>query len=96
MNEQGEIESCREYMEVLFDTIMGNRTNLLSIYDGEDGAKRLAREFGYGIPDSPRNQWDSVIQDSYNFMCVRFYKLNPPIDAGAWVHEIWKAINTRC
>lgn len=96
MNEMGEIESCREYMEKLSDSVNGNRRNLMSIYAGVDGAKRFAREFGYGIPDSPKSQWEDVIADSYEELCESFYENKSPIDEDIWFHEVWSSVATRC
>lgn len=96
MNEQGEIENCREYMEKLSESVNGNRRNLMSIYGKEEGAKRFAHEFGYGVPDSPKYQWDDVVADSYEELCVPFYDGRCPIEEKVWSHEVWKAVATRC
>ncbi|MFW6002592.1 MAG: hypothetical protein ACOCQD_04565, partial [archaeon] len=67
-----ECKNCEDYMNKMHLALCNNYGNLRKIYDGKDGALRLAREFGYGIPDSPREEWDNVIQSSYTHLCVRF------------------------
>lgn len=59
-------------------------------YAGAKGAKRFAREFGYGLNDFnlTGKELNDVIQSSYSSLCVRAYNLNPPIDAKVWFNEI--------
>lgn len=83
------------YMLNLHNAIFRNYENCMVLYGGVEGAKRLAREFGYGIPDSPKHEWESAIFDSYGSLCVRVYNLNPPIDAKVWVAEIYKSMSKR-
>ena len=87
--------TCKEYMENLYNSLMSNYTNTSKYYKDKEGALRLARDFGYGIPDSPKSEWNDVIQNSYQFLCVRFYKLKSPLDAEEWINEIWKVIELR-
>ena len=87
--------SCNNYMDNLYNALCSNYSNCINYYEGKEGALRLARDFGYGIPDSPRNEWDHVIKSSYTVLCVRFYRLNPPVDAKEWINEIWGSINKR-
>lgn len=41
--------SAEEYTKNLFDAIMQNRQNVLSLYGGQQGAIRFAREYGHGL-----------------------------------------------
>lgn len=87
--------TCKEYMDNLYNALMSNYSNCLNYYEGKEGALRLARDFGYGIPYSPKNEWDNVIKSSYTVLCVRFYRLKPPVNAKEWINEIWESINKR-
>jgi hypothetical protein len=57
-----------------------------NIYHGREGALRLAREYGYGLNDSPYHEAKEALQASYGIICVKGYNLKPPIDAKEWVN----------
>ncbi len=63
-------------------------------YTGKEGAKKFAREFGYGLNDFDLTEKElkDVVQSSYSVLCVRAYNLKPPIDAKIWVKEIYSQI----
>jgi len=81
----------KEYMNNLYNALMFNRQNLMSLYEGVEGCKRLAREFGYGLKDFD-NRID-LMKSSYGSICVRFYLLKSPIDNKIWVKEIMSQWN---
>ncbi len=84
--------TATDYMENLYRALIINGKNLTEIYDGKEGALRLAREFGYGLNDFPEDQRKDIISSSYSYLCVRFYNLKPPIDAKDGIKEIYKQI----
>ena len=62
------------------------------IYNGKDGAMRLAREVGYGLRELEGA--DKVIQTLYSRLLVRFtLATNVPVDAKPWFDEIRRAMN---
>lgn len=77
-----------EYTHNLLQALFSNYENVMQLYSGREGALRLAREYGYGLNDSPENERNEMIQSSYGYLCVRFYNLKPPINAKEWVNEI--------
>jgi len=61
-----------------------------NLYHGKEGCLRLAREYGSGLADYPKNERLNALRSSYSILCVRGYNLKPPIDAKEWtmaVHE---------
>lgn len=90
------MEQSRKYMNELvkatqqhFQNVWQQKGNVsASLYWGAQGAKRLAREFGAGLADSPENEREQAIQESYQSVCVRVYGLKPPIDAKEWVYHV--------
>ena len=81
-----------EYTNNLLQSLFSNYNNLIQLYNGENGALRLAREYGYGLNDFNIKEREDVIKSSYSVLCVRFYNLKPPIDAKKWINEINKTI----
>ena len=80
---------AKEYTEKVYQVIASNWHNL-SMYYEEEGAKRLAREYGRGLTDfSEKEAWNEL-KGSYGSLCIRLYNLRPPIDAGAWNEEVRK------
>lgn len=65
------------------------------LYQGEEGAKRLAREYGAGLSDFPEKEAWEALRASYTELCVRGYDLRPPIDAKEWIAEVMKAWKSR-
>jgi hypothetical protein len=86
------MSTAKEYTDKMYNVLMGNRQNLMSIYEGKNGALRLAREYGYGLNDFTEKERKDIIGSTYGALCVRFYNLKPPIDAKQWVTEIIKSI----
>lgn len=93
MSKTAMTKTAKEYMENVYHALMGNRKNLMQLYEGKNGCLRLAREFGYGFNDFPKDQHRDIISSSYGYLCVRFYNLKPPVDAKDWVKEIISQIN---
>ncbi|XOQ12593.1 MAG: hypothetical protein ACFWTY_01080 [Shouchella clausii] len=77
--------SAQEYTERLRDAFILSRAWL---YEGRDGALRLAREYGACLADSPDDEAREVMQNSYIQLCVRGYNMSPPVDAGEWYQEV--------
>ncbi len=93
------MKTAEQYMNEVYEAAaihFGNRTRLkdyleyTNTYVGEEGAKRLAREFGYGLKDYPKKERQHIMQSSYGLLCVRLYQLKPPISAKEWNAEIMK------
>lgn len=63
------------------------------IYDGKDGALRLAMEIGTCLRDSDEKEAQEYLDRSYNEVCVIGYGLKPPVDKLEWDSEVlrkWK------
>ena len=63
------------------------------IYEGIDGALRLAREIGYCLRDSDDKEAKDYFDRSYNEICVIGYDLKPPVNKKEWDAEVlrkWK------
>ena len=88
------MKTAKEYMERVRQSTLVNYSNLREIYKGEEGSKRFAREFGYGLNDFPVTEHKEILSSSYSFLCVRFYDLKPPIDAKTWNNEIISQLKT--
>lgn len=58
------------------------------LYGEKEGAERLAREVGWCLKDSPTKEAERAISDSYNFVCVIGYNLNPKIDKKEWDKQV--------
>ena len=43
------------------------------LYEGKDGALRLAREYGYGLRSLGVKYQDEIIEVSYITLCYRYY-----------------------
>ncbi len=89
------MRSASEYTNALYQAIVSNYMNLMApgcMYHGKDGALRLAREYGRGLADFPRKEALNEVGSSYGILCVRLFRLRPPIDAKEWVGEIRKAL----
>ncbi len=84
--------TAMSYMEDLYEALMFNFANLSELYAGREGALKLAREFGYGLADFPKKEQKDIIGSSYGHLCVRFYQLQPPVDAGDWFKAIERGI----
>lgn len=63
------------------------------IYEGRNGALRLAREYGACLADSPDDEVRYEIYNavSYNEICVKGYQLKPPINVKEWQEEVSRA-----
>ncbi|MGG1104247.1 hypothetical protein ABES74_09290 [Bacillus subtilis] len=59
-----------------------------NVYAGRDGALRLAREIGFCLNDFNPEQARLALSDSYNFVCVMGYDLQPPLDKKDWDSEV--------
>jgi hypothetical protein len=57
------------------------------LYQGVEGARRIAREYGAGLADYPEEQARDYIRKSYD-VCFHGYDLRPPIDAKDWNREV--------
>lgn len=79
--------SAREYTIAVRQALMISRP---SIYEGKDGALRLAREYGSALADSPANEAEQEMINavSYNDICVIGYYLQPPLNVKEWQDEV--------
>lgn len=67
--------------------------NNTHIYEGIDGALRLAREIGYCLRDLDDKEAKDYLDRSYNEVCVIGYGLKPPVNKKEWDAEVlrkWK------
>jgi hypothetical protein len=63
------------------------------IYHGVEGARRLAREFGYGLADWTDEEISKEIGALYSDLLVRFtFTSGVPLDKKEWDAEIFAAI----
>ena len=62
------------------------------IYEGSDGARRLARECGIALADFGE-AGEYFIPNTYSTICVLAYNLKPPIDAKVWNTEMRESYN---
>ena len=72
-------------MAVLY-TVFENYENVMQFYEGEEGARRLAREYGHGLAFCADGE--DYIKASYSCLAVQVYNFCPPIDAGDWNREV--------
>lgn len=84
----------QEYINNLYEALCTYRNNNcgFGIYEGEEGAKHLARELGYGLASYKEKEIKEAIQCSYGAICVRFYNLRPPVNAKTWAKFIMEGI----
>lgn len=79
---------AQEYTERLREAFIVSRPWM---YDGREGALRLAREYGSCLTDSPDDEARKAMRDSYVQLCVRGYNMLPPVDADEWYDEVLRA-----
>jgi hypothetical protein len=60
------------YLKKLVNAVEVNKIDT-SPYRGKEGAKRLAKDFGYGLNDFPRSQHKDAINASYTELKVPIY-----------------------
>ena len=53
------------------------------IYSGEDGCRRLGREFGYGMGEFGQVGYDEI-SSTYTTLCKKVYGSPPPLDESEW------------
>lgn len=85
------------YCAKLHDAIQRNSENFIwgedALYSGVEGCLRLAREYGYALPDLKDEKLiHDDITSSYSVLCVRAYNLHPPVDAKDWVNAIYEGL----
>ena len=85
------MNSSHEWTTSVLNTIFGNYQNLMQLYGGEAGARRLAREYGFGLAFC--SEGEKYIQASYGWLAVQVYTFNPPIDAPTWHEEVRRGYN---
>lgn len=73
-------------------SLISNYENTSMLYEGKDGALRLARELAYGLKDFEVKCQDDVVLNSYMDVCCRFYQLNQPIKLNEWASEICRSL----
>ena len=81
---------AKDYLDAVEQalSIALGQTNL---YDGEDGALRIAREIGACLADYPEKERIDALQISYD-VCVKAYNLSPPIDKKDWDDAVRQGI----
>lgn len=62
------------------------------LYQGAEGARRIAREYGAGLAFYPEDQAREYMRKSYD-VCVTGYDLKPPINAKDWNREVMAGYN---
>jgi hypothetical protein len=60
------------------------------LYEGQEGALRLAREYGAGLADGPDAKARELMNNgvSYYEICVKGYGLKPPLSVKEWQEEV--------
>lgn len=81
------MKTAREYTIAVRDSLRIYRP---WVYDGKEGALRLAREYGAGLADSLPEQAEKEMRNSlsYNDICVIGYDLKPPLNVSEWQQEV--------
>lgn len=87
--------SSQEYTQNLLNALYVyiNNNKGYGLYSGKEGCLRLAREYAYGLRDYSEREIFNTLSSSYSKLCVRFYNLNPPLDAKLWFKEINKILD---
>lgn len=90
--------TAKEYTQRVRDVLFTIHRDC-HLYQGKEGALRIAREYGYGLADFDEKEAENEIRNSYMSLCVRGYDLKPPIDAKDWNKAVkegyQKALNRR-
>ncbi len=83
-----------DYNENLINALVYNYENMSLLYEGKEGALRLAREYAYGLKDFNVKCQDDIVLKSYMDICCRFYQCEPPIKMNDWASEISIVLNS--
>jgi len=60
----------------------------------KDGAKYLARCFGYGLRGANKKILHDIVISSYSKILIIGSNLQPPIDNKEWIKEIYKGLES--
>lgn len=82
-------DSLNEYMSRISHVAMIH-CRAGGLYEGVEGAKRLARECAPALLDFPNGERE--MGSTYSGICVIAYWLKPPIDAKTWMTEMRAAL----
>lgn len=88
--------NVNKYTNNLINALINNtykNGDINSLYQGEEGALRLAREYSIGLKDFDVECQDEIIEESYYTLCNRYYQMNSPITINDWVSEICIHLN---
>jgi len=86
--EGGDNMTAQEYTERLRASFAASRPWM---YEGREGALRLAREYGSCLTDSPDHEAREAMRNSYMQLCVRGYNMSPPVNADEWYDEVMRS-----
>lgn len=88
INEVSEVMiGTTEYLKAIQQALAVSLGNS-DIYTGRTGALRLAREIGSCLNDFQAKEAEQGYRNSYNYVCVIGYSLNPPVDKREWDAEV--------
>ena len=85
--EKIQVEILKQEINALIENTYKNG-EINSLYQGEEGALRLAREYAIGLKDFDVGCQDKIIEESYYTLCIRYYQMKPPIKLNKWMSEI--------
>lgn len=79
-----------EYTKKVGEALASSRPWL---YEGREGALRLAREYGSALADGLAEEAENLMQNglAYNEICVKGYNLRPPVSLKEWQDEVRRA-----
>ena len=84
------IEEAVHYMVKMREASKLQLNNPDSIYYGEEGHLRLARECGYALRDFDKAGQAHILHGSYSVIYVSGCLLRPILDAREWMNETRK------
>lgn len=78
-------KDAHEYMTRMKNAVGSHLINPDSIYYGEEGHRRFARECGYALNDFDEEGQNEILHGSYGSIYVIGCALKPILDAKEWI-----------
>lgn len=78
-------DKAKKYLDNMDAAIGSHLVNPDSIYYGEDGHKRFARECGVALNDFDEVDRKEIVSASYSRLYVKHCNLKPILDAKEWI-----------
>lgn len=70
-----------DYIYNLEQSLRSNYEYTRELYEGKEGALRLAREIGYGLADFTVEERNKTVGSLYGIFAVKWYNLKPTVDS---------------